>query len=254
MRLDLSNCGLTAPEFSQICANLSRINILDLNLGGNSVNLEGCDAVGAMLANPQCSLRSLTLGRCNLGLGGITRIIQALAGNDQLEELRMAENTNSALERTLCFDEDIMQDVSMSSGHKHGNNAESSDNIAPGKGDLEKMMVADSEDEAVDEERRVASGASQSCANSYQRNSYSGCQFIHELAEALISTKQLKVVDLSRNGLSEEAVQSLYSAWTSGERSDGMARKHVGKEVVHFSVDGTSCCGLRPCCRRDLQF
>lgn len=40
LRLELSNCGLTAPDFAQICTNLSCINILDLNLGGNSVNLE----------------------------------------------------------------------------------------------------------------------------------------------------------------------------------------------------------------------
>jgi hypothetical protein len=42
LRLDLSNCGLTTPELSQICTNLSQINILDLNLGGNSINLEVC--------------------------------------------------------------------------------------------------------------------------------------------------------------------------------------------------------------------
>jgi hypothetical protein len=176
----------------------------------------------------------------------------ALPGNDQLEELRLAENTNLALERTLHFDED-MQDVSTSSGHQHGNNAEARDNTAPGNVDLDKMVVADSEDEAVDEDRHAASGASRSCASSCQRNSYSVCQAIQDLAEALILAKQLKVLDLSRNGLSEEAIQSLYSAWASGERGDRMARKHVSKEVVHFSMDGMSCCGLRPCCRRDLQ-
>lgn len=252
LRLDLSNCGVTTPELSQICTNLSQINILDLNLGGNSINLEGCDTVGAILANPQCSLRSLTLDRCNLGLAGITRIIQALAGNDQLEELRMAENTNLSLERTLHFDED-MQDVSTSTERKHGNNTETSDNIAPVNVDLENMVVADSEDEAANEDRRAASGASRSCASSCQRNSYSGCEVIQELAEALVFAKQLKVLDLSRNGLSEEGIQSLYTAWASGERGDGIARKHVSKEVVHFSVDGMSCCGLKPCCRRDLQ-
>lgn len=40
LRLELSNCGLTAPDFTQICTNLSRINILELNLGGNPINLE----------------------------------------------------------------------------------------------------------------------------------------------------------------------------------------------------------------------
>jgi hypothetical protein len=40
LRLELSNCGLTAPDFAQICINLSRINTLDLNFGGNSIKLE----------------------------------------------------------------------------------------------------------------------------------------------------------------------------------------------------------------------
>lgn len=40
LRLELSNCGLTTPDFTQICTNLSRINILELNLGGNPINLE----------------------------------------------------------------------------------------------------------------------------------------------------------------------------------------------------------------------
>jgi len=65
--------------------------------------MQGCDAVQAMLVNLPCSIRSLTLDRCNFGLAGIVCIIQALSGNDQLEELRLAENTNSALERIIQY-------------------------------------------------------------------------------------------------------------------------------------------------------
>ncbi|KAF2947279.1 protein TONSOKU [Oryza sativa Japonica Group] len=248
LRLDLSNCGLTTPDFSQLCTNLSQINIVDLNLGGNSFTLEECDAIRALLSNPQCSLRSLTLDRCNLGLAGTVGIIQALAGNDQLEELRVAENTNLALQRTLQYDEDA-QDVSPGTDQNQRTNAEANDHIDP-----DKMEVPDSEDEeAVHEDTRAATGPDGSCASSCQRNSSSGCHAIQELADAIISAKQLKVLDLSRNGLSEEDIQSLYSAWASGPRGDGMARKHVAKEVVHFAVDGMNCCGLKPCCRRDLQ-
>ncbi|XP_062220506.1 protein TONSOKU-like [Phragmites australis] len=248
LRLELSNCGLTTPDFTQICTNLSQINILDLNIGGNSIKLEGCDAIRAMLVNPQCSIRSLTLDRCNLGLAGIVCIIQALSGNDQLEELRMAENTNLALERTMQYDED-MQEVSTTE-QKQCNNPAVNNYIAPGKVDLENMQVADSEDEADNENHRSVSGPHGSYASSSQKTP---CQIIQELVHALNSAKQLKVLDLSRNGLWEEAIQSLYSAWASGPRGDGMARKHVNKEVVHFSVDGMRCCGLEPCCRRDLQ-
>ncbi|RLM80797.1 protein TONSOKU isoform X2 [Panicum miliaceum] len=251
LRLELSNCGLTAPDFAQICTNLSRINILDLNLGGNSINLEGCDAIQAMLVNPPCSIRSLTLDRCNLGLAGIVCIIQALSGNDQLEELRLAENTNSALKRIIQYGD--MQEVSTTNEQKQCNNPETSNAIARGNLDFENMQVADSEDEAENENHHALSGPHRSCASSSQKNSYSSCQIIQELAEALISAKQLKVLDLSRNGLSDEAIQSLYSAWASVPRGDGMAQKHVNKDVVHFSVDGMRCCGMKPCCRRDLQ-
>ncbi|XP_040376586.1 protein TONSOKU [Oryza brachyantha] len=253
LRLDLSNCGLTTHDFSQVCTNLSQINIVDLNLGGNSFGLEVCDAIVALLANSQCSLRSLTLDRCNLGLAGIVYIILAVAENDQLEELRMAENTNLALQRTLHYDEDV-QDVSPGTDQNQRTNAEANNDVALGRVDLDKMEVPDSEDEAAgNEEPRAAPGPDTSCASSCQRNSYSGCHSIQELAEAIVSAKQLKLLDLSRNGLSEEDIQSLYFAWGSGPRGDGIARKHVAKEVMHFSVDGMMCCGLKPCCRRDLQ-
>eukprot|EP00267_Zea_mays_P055034 XP_020408326.1 protein TONSOKU [Zea mays] len=244
--------GFTTPDFTQICTNLSRINILELNLGGNPINLEGCDAVQRMLVNPQCSIRSLSLDKCNLGLAGIVRVIQSLPENSQLEELRVSKNTNLALETTTKYDED-MQEVSTASEQKQCNDPETTNDIAPGNIDFANMQVPDSEDEADNDAHRARSGSRRSCASSSQKNSYSSCQMIEELAKALISAKQLMVLDLSCNGLSEEAVQSLYSAWASVPRGDGMARKHVNKEVVHFSVDGMRCCGLKPCCRRDLQ-
>nr|BAD19291.1 putative BRUSHY1 [Oryza sativa Japonica Group]BAD19549.1 putative BRUSHY1 [Oryza sativa Japonica Group] len=198
LRLDLSNCFLPILECLDIL-----------------IQILGCEAIGVLLSNPQCSLRSLTLDRCNLGLAGIVGIIQALAGNDRLEELRIAENTNLALQRTLQYDEDA-QDVSPGTDQNQRTNAEANDRIDP-----DKMEVPDSEDEeAVYEDTRAATGSDGSCASSCQRNSSSGCHAIQELADAIISAKQLKVLDLSRNGLSEEDIQSLYSAWASGPREE----------------------------------
>lgn len=159
----------------------------------------------------------------------------------------MAENTNSAL-----MQYEHMQEISTGTEKKQYNNPETSNAMAQGSLDFENMQVADSEDEAENENYRAVSGPHRSCASSSQKNPHS-CQIIQELAEALISAKQLKVLDLSRNGLSDEAIQSLYSAWASVSRGDGMARKHVNKDVVHFSVDAMRCCGVKPCCRRDLQ-
>lgn len=163
----------------------------------------------------------------------------------------MSKNTNLALERTIKYDED-MQEASTTAEQKQCNNPETMNDIAPGNIDFANMQVPDSEDEADNDAHRAMSGPNRSCASSSQKNSYS-CQIIEKLAEALISAKQLKVLDLSCNGLSEEVIQSLYSAWTSVPRGDGMARKHVNNEVVHFSVDGMRCCSLKPCCRRDPQ-
>uniref|UniRef100_A0A0D9VLW1 Protein TONSOKU n=1 Tax=Leersia perrieri TaxID=77586 RepID=A0A0D9VLW1_9ORYZ len=250
LELSLTGIKLTKLMVDKLCLLAQSSCLSGFLLGGTSVG-SACDAIGALLSNPRCSLRSLTLDRCSLGLAGIVCIIQAIKGNDQLEELRMAENTNLALERTLRYDEDE-QDASPSTDQNKYTNAGANGHI--GLGDLENMEVPDSEDEeAVNEYPRAAPGPDGSCASSCQRNSSSGCHAIQQLADAIISAKQLKVLDLSGNGLSEEATQSLYSAWASGPRGDGMARKHVVKEVVHFSVDGMRCCGLKPCCRRDLQ-
>ncbi|BAF10240.2 Os02g0784100 [Oryza sativa Japonica Group] len=245
--LSLTGIKLNKLMADKLCLLAQSSCLSGFLLGGTNIG-SGCEAIGVLLSNPQCSLRSLTLDRCNLGLAGIVGIIQALAGNDRLEELRIAENTNLALQRTLQYDEDA-QDVSPGTDQNQRTNAEANDRIDP-----DKMEVPDSEDEeAVYEDTRAATGSDGSCASSCQRNSSSGCHAIQELADAIISAKQLKVLDLSRNGLSEEDIQSLYSAWASGPRGDGMARRHVAKEVVHFAVDGMNCCGLKPCCRRDLQ-
>ena len=53
-----------------------------------------------------------------------------LSGNDQLEELRLAENTNSALERISKYKD--MQEVSTSNEQKQCNNLETSNAIARG--------------------------------------------------------------------------------------------------------------------------
>jgi hypothetical protein len=169
--------------------------------------------------------------------------------NDQLEELFIAGNTNLAQE-TVQFDED-MQEVSTITDQILCNNSGVNNDIAPRNVDFENMQVPDSEDEADNENHHAVPGPRGSCASSSQRNPC--CQGIQELVHALVLAKQLKVLDLSQNGLSEEVIQSLYFAWVSGPRGDGTARKHVNKEVVHFSVDGMRCCSLKPCCRRDLQ-
>ena len=53
-----------------------------------------------------------------------------LSGNDQLEELRLAENTNSALERIIQYEG--MQEVSTTNEQKQCSNPETSNAIVRG--------------------------------------------------------------------------------------------------------------------------
>ncbi|KAG6496838.1 hypothetical protein ZIOFF_044710 [Zingiber officinale] len=234
VRLDLSYCGLKSHDFPRVCQNLILLGgILELNIAGNSIGQEGCNALRSALIDPGCSLESLILENCQLGLEGIIRIIQALADNESLEELRLAENTNSFTETTLL----------------NSDAAETTNAICEVNNENDGLEVADSEDETTREERPILSGPDASCASSCQRNSFMD-QHIQDICEAIISSRNLQLLDLSRNKFSEEAIDTMYAAWSSS-RCDVKGSKHVGKDVVHFFVDGSYCCAKKPCCRRD---
>ncbi|KAK8921250.1 Protein TONSOKU [Platanthera zijinensis] len=93
VKLDLASCGITSDVVTKVFANIARIDgIVELNLGGNSIADEGCYALERILSDQQCSLKSLILDRCQLGLGGILRIVAALGG-DQVPTKICAEST-----------------------------------------------------------------------------------------------------------------------------------------------------------------
>ncbi|XP_072952693.1 protein TONSOKU isoform X2 [Typha angustifolia] len=242
LKLDLSNSGITSHDFPKVCANISTfVAILELNLGGNSISQEGCDALRSILIDSRCSLKCLILDKCHLGLAGLVQVIQSLADNDSLEELHMAENAKVAPERTLQYNPITI--VSSTPAKQ----------MSSGAGKASEMEVADSEDEMIDgEQQHTLSGPDGSCASSCDRNLYSGCQLIQELAEAIASAKKLKLLDLSRNGFSQAVIEALWAAWSSSSRcGDIIATKHLSKDLVHFSMEGNCCCSVKPCCRRD---
>nr|XP_018681426.1 PREDICTED: protein TONSOKU isoform X2 [Musa acuminata subsp. malaccensis] len=222
VRLDLSYCGLTSHAFAEACQGFVLLGgILEMNITGNSINQEVRDALASVLMDPKCSLRSLILSNCQLGLVGMVQIIQALAENESLEELHLAENADAQ-------------------------------EIIPLKSDVGGLEVADSEDEAIMEEQPLLCGPDASCASSCRRRSSACGQPIQELSEAITSARNLQMLNLSRNKFSQEAIDSLYAAWSSPPRcNDGKSRKHVNADIVHFSVNGKKCCGVRPCCTRD---
>ncbi|CAL9162518.1 unnamed protein product [Musa hybrid cultivar] len=222
VRLDLSYCGLTSHAFAKACQGFILLGgILDINITGNSINQEVRDALASVLVDPKCSLRSLVLSNCQLGLVGMVQIIQALAENESLEELHLAGNADAQ-------------------------------EIIPLKSDVGGLEVADSEDEAIMEEQPLLCGPDASCASSCRRRSSACGQPIQQLSEAITSARNLQMLNLSRNKFSQEAIDSLYEAWSSPPRcNDGKSRKHVNTDIVHFSVNGKKCCGVRPCCIRD---
>ncbi|KAL3824491.1 hypothetical protein ACJIZ3_020520 [Penstemon smallii] len=222
LRLDLSFCGLTHDYIFSLGNEVALISgILELNLGGNPIMEEGSIALASLLSNPLCCLRVLVVNKCSLGLMGILHILKALSTNGYLEELNLAENVKSGEIQTLFGAVDPMVQIS-STLQKDFNRL-----------DENELEVADSEDdlEGVD-----------ICSS--EKNF-----FLSELTNSITMARELKVLDLSHNGVSKEAADSLFTAWSLGARA-GLAQRHVEENTVHLSVQGRKCCGIKSCCRR----
>lgn len=113
--------------------------------------------------------------------------------------------------------------------------------------DCNQLEVPDSEDDNIRDEP-AASGMDDSCATSYP-NFFSSpeCQWIQELSIANSKAKSLRLLDLSNNGISKQAAEMLYSAWSSSRDS---ACRHIKDQIIHLSVQGNKCC-VKSCCRKD---
>lgn len=148
-------------------------------------------------------------------------------GNESLEELRIAENADIAQDRTLEYKPDMPI---------------CSEN---------KMEVADSDDEEAAKEEFA--GPNGSFASSSHRSPLAGSQFVQELSAAIESAVRLQLLDLSRNGLSSEAIDVLYGAWSLPSVRYGGAYRHVAMDrwTVHFAIEGKRCCGIKSCCKGD---
>lgn len=228
VKLDLASCGINLDNVAQISANIVRINgIVELNLGGNFITDRGCYALVSLLTDPQCNLKSLILDRCHLGLGGILRIVLALAGNEYLEELHLAGNSDIADERALeC---------------RSITEASTSDAVCNTNAAQGELEVADSEDEDASRD------------DPSKRNSSVCSPLIEELSVGISLAKQLQLLDLSCNYFSNEAIENMYMSWSSARsKSSQLAYKHVkDDQVLHFCVLGRKCCSVRNCCKKD---
>ena len=82
-------------------------NLLDVS--ENNIGRKGCDALAAMLGNPLCELKTLTLSHNNIDDEGVAYLAQGLANNDRLETMDIAKGnpmiTNqgwTSLSKILC--------------------------------------------------------------------------------------------------------------------------------------------------------
>ncbi|KAF5751807.1 hypothetical protein HS088_TW02G00825 [Tripterygium wilfordii] len=262
VKLDLSFCGLTSTYFHKLTANVNLISgILELNLGGNTGMEEGTNALVSLLMNPKCCLRVLVVNNCQLGLTGVFQILQALAENDSLEELNLADNTNLGKHHPVHVQNDPSTKESLDFLQPNLNVSESQKLSAPKEvqsdvpgpcvlnSDCNMLEVADSEDDHIREEA-AASGYEDSCTSSCQRNSSPECKFMQRLATAIGMSKKLQFLDMSNNGFSEQFADAIYNAWSSRLRA-GFAWRHIKDEIFHLSTEANKCCLVKPCCRKD---
>lgn len=261
VKLDLSSCGLTCDYVIRLNVEVSLIyGILELNLGGNPLTQEGGKALASLVANPQCSLKVLVLSRCQLGLVGILRILEELACNSYLEELNLAENIypeSNALECCLRPSKEspnIKQSslnlpVSLLEAYASKEVEASPQKLCTVNTEDNQLEVADSDDDTGGE--KVAKpGPSDISIDSSQKNElHPESKFILDISAAISRVKHLLSLDLSDNGFCQSVAEKLYAAWSSNSRA-GLAQSHIQDNVIHLSVQGNKCCGVRPCCRR----
>lgn len=195
--------------------------------------------------------------KCELGLVGVIRMLQALSENCTLEELNLADNVCPNETQALTSSFGLLEERSNSSG-KGINHADSLLKVAAPEGvealpqemcalntNVNQLEVADSEDDLAGIEG-TSSGLEDSRICVPQKRE---SQPMQELTASVEMARYLKLLDLSCNGFSPEVTEMLFTAWSSGARA-GLGQRHVDKNSVHFSVLENKCCGIKSCCRK----
>ncbi|GMN38948.1 hypothetical protein TIFTF001_008170 [Ficus carica] len=234
VKLDLSDCKLTSEYILKLNADVSLISFMfELNLAGNPIGQEQCLIIPAL--EPEMLPKSFgptKVSAWDLNLANNVDINQhSTPRHDMTNTKERADAELPNLES--CPKAHIPEEVEPARQA-----------LIPEKKDVDELEVADSEEDPIRVEA-AASGIDDTCASSCQRNSSSSeCQFIQELSSAITSARKLQVVDLSNNGLSTEAAERLYEAWSSSRPCP--AYKHM----FLFFTEGRKCC-MKPCCRND---
>ncbi|KAL8168242.1 hypothetical protein V2J09_009741 [Rumex salicifolius] len=256
LKLDLSCCALTPRYFDRLKSHVIAFAcILELNLGGNSFGSQGGKALASVLMNSSCCIKVLTLNKCCLGLSGIVHIVKALTENNSVEELDLGANVTQEERETLNCESKSKDSLPPPEQPCPKLDEKKDEGAQLEQFELDTMYeehleVADSDDDTIMPEL-ATSGISNTCPDQRPLNTESlSHRSFQGLLKAIANAKNLRLLDLSSNGLSSHLVDELYNAWSSSLRSS-MTYKHWNDHVLHLSVHGKICCGIKPCCRRD---
>ena len=92
-RVVLNHCNITDEQLLPIVDAIRGHRMLEeLSLFGNNIGNVGCEAIAALLADPNCNLRYLSLGYNAFDNEGATTIANSLTTNNKLQKLLLDHN------------------------------------------------------------------------------------------------------------------------------------------------------------------
>jgi len=173
-----------------------------------------------------------------------------LADNTELEQHQSHGNNQTSKKSSEALDPGNKLQSPSTGGCNLGQpepKPEPSDNeqVEPELDHLEAADSYDSNARGAGEESRL----DDTCTSQGKTNARPENQPIEDLATGISNLKQLQLLDLSDNGFSSKAVDTLFNAWCSGPRA-GLARRHVKGQTLHLFIQGRRCCGLKTCCKK----
>ena len=134
----LGNCSITDEQLLPIVDAIRGLRVLeDLDLHHNNIGNTGCDAIAALLEDPNCNMHTLGLEFNAINNEGATTIANSLSNNNKLQHLYLGGNQiNQSIEdifsNILCNTSNIEQTYlsnhtleSLYLPQEHGQNLES---------------------------------------------------------------------------------------------------------------------------------
>lgn len=108
--IDLHHCNITDEQLLPIVEGLRGHRTIEkLNLSGNRIGGDGCNALATLLEDTSCTLQRLGLNNNEIRVGAATTIANSLVKNKHLLQLYLYFNisietieTRDAFSRTLC--------------------------------------------------------------------------------------------------------------------------------------------------------